>query len=601
MNAKIFITGWLALSAWCVQGGINQPSDGFSPWGSARPFPPGLEVNLVSDRTNYFLGENILLHYRIANASDETFKISVGGDYRGSSRADRFKVTATSADGKPVADPTPFMQNFGGGMMPGGEIKPGVDWFEKIYVLEYCRFDAPGTYTIRAFHDLGFGPKGTNDSREVALTIHLSAPSEAEARRILAEAEKAGPDNGTTWGTKGVAHLDYHCIRWPTFLKPLQERAQAGSEQALEGVSSIRTLEASRALVQLLSHANGTLAAKAAGYLEVRLPHSTNEFEGPWGNQRKQFIIENAWEGQLNPLVRDYCLRLLANRKRPDFQLAASLLRRAGTAHEAPALMAAVEFVVAQTNAEYMDDIRYPSPVRIGDALIGAALSCDPAMDVLPGAIRSPGEALLFLTKHGGSERALSKEEATEFVRLAGDRLPYIRMKAIENLPKEVTASLASAVAERMEDPVPGVRTFAFEAARRMNEPKHRDVALAILKTADDEWLQNGASDIALKYGARYECAMVWASRFVAPKNINDYTPHHVLQHLFEITVGSGVGGSLTIPHNDDEARALRQRWESFLTRNRSRIENGSKFAIAELPADLGVKASSTPGVSAGY
>ena len=65
------------------------------------------------------------------------FKISVGGDYRGSTRADRFRVTAFSAEGKPAAHPTPLMRNFGGGLMPGGEIKPGEDWFEKGWVIEF--------------------------------------------------------------------------------------------------------------------------------------------------------------------------------------------------------------------------------------------------------------------------------------------------------------------------------------------------------------------------------------------------------------------------------------------------------------------------------
>ena len=185
---------------------------------SAKAIPTGIKISLENDKTNYFLGENILLYYRIENTGSNGFKISVGGDYRGSTRADRFKVTATSAAGKPVADPTPDMKNFGGGLMPNSEIKPGSNWFENVHVIEYCRFDEPGTYTIHAFHDLGFGEKRAADPREVSMTINLQAPTEERARAILVEDETVKTYHGNTWGQKGEARVDYHCIRWPAFL-----------------------------------------------------------------------------------------------------------------------------------------------------------------------------------------------------------------------------------------------------------------------------------------------------------------------------------------------------------------------------------------------
>ena len=167
--------------------------------------------------------------------------------------------------------------------MPNSEIKPGEDWFEKVWVIEYCRFDAPGTYTIHAFHDLGFGEKAASDPRETSCIIQLRAPGEAEAEAILVAAENATPDYGPTWGKEGEARLDYHCIRWPTFLKPLQKRAQAANDKALEGIASIHTLDATRALVQLLELTNTAFTAKAAQALEVRLPHPDSDFNGPWG------------------------------------------------------------------------------------------------------------------------------------------------------------------------------------------------------------------------------------------------------------------------------------------------------------------------------
>lgn len=551
--------------------------------------PDGIKISLESEKTNYFLGENILLYYRINNAGSNTFKIAVGGDYRGSTRADRFKVTATNDDGKPVADPTPAMRNFGGGLVPNSEIKPGSDWFEKVFVIEYCRFDEPGTYTIHAFHDLGFGKKRDADPREVSMTINLQAPTEERARAILIEEETAKPYNGNTWGQKGEARLDYHCIRWPTFLQPLIERAQNGRAEAVEGIASIRTLEATRALINLLSHTNFAIAQQASTFLEWRLPHSTNEFQGPWGEMRKQYYLENVWDKKLAAPLLDFALQLLARTNHNDFILATKFLGRVGTQHEVPALMKALEFAVTQTNVEFAKDIHYPSPIRACDVLLGAAMMIDTNLNISANEIQTPGQALLFIAKHSGNDRVFTKEEESAFTKMLRHELPYVRMKALENLPKEIPQSLAGLVTERMTDSNAGVRGFAFEVARRMQEPRQREIALAVLKSADDQWLRWSAQDIALKYGARYDCAMVWVSHLVAPKDINDYTPHDAIQHLFEIIVGKNTSGNLEHPHDAAEAQTMQEHWKKFLTENKDKIEAGHEFLKGEVPDNLGM------------
>jgi hypothetical protein len=559
--------------------------------------PAGLKVSLVSDRTNYFLGENILLHYRIGNVGSYSLTVSVGGDYRGSTRADRFKVTAISAEGKPVADPTPLMRNFGGGMMPKAEIKPGGEWYEKVYVIEYCRFDAPGNYEIRAFHDLGFGPQRTNDPRSVTLSIELRAPTEGEARTILLGADNAKPYSGSTWGQKGESQLDYNCIRWPTFLRPLQERALNGSEQAVEGISSIRTLDASRALVGFLAHTNAALSAKAAQLLEVRLPHPESDVTGHWGDVRRQFIVENTWEESLSPLVRKYCMHLLDGTNRGDLLTAASLLRLIGTTREIPFLQRALEIAVAQTNSEYLADIHYPAPIRAADSLLSAGLTINPRLDVEPSGNLSPGKLLIFLARHGGGEKVLSKKEELVFAQALQHPLPYVRMKALDQLPKDIPASLDVLVTKKMTDSNVGVQNYAFEAARRMQVPQHRAIALAVLRTATDEWLLRAANDIAQKYDARYDCALIWASRLVAPKDMNDYLPHEVIRQLFYIVVGNNTGGDLKVPREAEFARELSEHWRKFLEANQQRIVEGRLFKIEELPDDLGIHRSNSSGV----
>src|SRR5439155_18188934 len=70
-----------------------------------RPVPVGAKVTLELDRREYFLGENVLIHFILENAGDRPFEADFGGDYRGATRHLRFKVTATDESGHVAEDP----------------------------------------------------------------------------------------------------------------------------------------------------------------------------------------------------------------------------------------------------------------------------------------------------------------------------------------------------------------------------------------------------------------------------------------------------------------------------------------------------------------
>ncbi len=69
-----------------------------------RSVPEGAVVRLELDKSEYFLGENVLIHFVVENTSAEPFRFDRGGDYRGAGRSQRYRVTATDADGKIVTD-----------------------------------------------------------------------------------------------------------------------------------------------------------------------------------------------------------------------------------------------------------------------------------------------------------------------------------------------------------------------------------------------------------------------------------------------------------------------------------------------------------------
>src|SRR5258705_8566489 len=141
--------------------------------------PTNAVLTLQFDKTEFLIGENILSHYVISNRGGAAFQIDVGGDYRGGTRANRFKVTATRNDGLVVEDPNPVQWEMGG-LSPSAAVAPGTNWYENVWLARYCRFLDPGEYEVKVFHDFGWGPRQTNDARELTSVIKLRLPTEEQ-------------------------------------------------------------------------------------------------------------------------------------------------------------------------------------------------------------------------------------------------------------------------------------------------------------------------------------------------------------------------------------------------------------------------------------
>jgi hypothetical protein len=554
-----------------------------SPFALGEALPKGMRISLESDKPVYFVGENILLHYRIDNVGNEPFKISVGGDYRGV-RPTRFKITAVSSSGKAVEDPNPNPFSFGG-LSPGGEIKPGGTWYEKAYITRYCRFETPGTYTVKVFHDLGFGEKRPGDPREVSITIKLRAPTEAQGRALLVAAEHGDPKNWGVWGQKGGAQLDYACLRHPAYLPALVERAHGTNFQnALEGIASIRTLKATQALADLLN--DPVCGRAAAAKLVSRLPNAESDSCCFPGACPKPQFPASVWDKKLGPRVRDFALGLLANENRADSLLAASLLRCVGTPQEVPALLKALEYAVEHVHGEFSADFGYPPPLSACDKLTKAAMQIGSGSKALPRDIAMPGRALLFIAQREEAGRAGANGYEADYAKLLRHPIPYVRAKALAGLSTNIPPALAPLVTECLTDTDLTVRNFAFQIALAMQEPAHRDIALAELKSpGSDLWSRSAASTLALRYGARYECAAAWASHLSDTENSIGNHTFEVISHLYDVIAGPYHSGSGT---RLEGQVAFQQRWESFLAANKKQIEGGHVFKRGEdLPADL--------------
>ncbi len=215
-------------------GGVL-PNVGSTVGGKDTPAPAPATVSIELDRTEYFLGENVLLQFCIENTGKKGFKIDLGGDYRGASRALRFSVEAFDAAGRLCDDPDPSEFCMGGiGYSP--MIEPGKKHYESVPLLRYRRIDNPGVYKIQVSHDgVGWGDTPDRQWPVAETIIKFSRPTEDDARKLIRAMLRAPANHGLTSGEKNPPYRDFSVLRDPAYLPVLREYAREKSEEALEG------------------------------------------------------------------------------------------------------------------------------------------------------------------------------------------------------------------------------------------------------------------------------------------------------------------------------------------------------------------------------
>jgi hypothetical protein len=579
----------------------------------AGMIPPTAKIALVLDRQEFFLGENILIHYCIENTGGPAFSVDVGGDYRGGTRADRFKITASSADGKPVADPNPVQWNMGG-LSPVTSLTNGARWFEQVWLAHYCLFEEPGVYTIRVFHDLGWGEKRAADPREVTATITLRRPTPEQARKVVEAMFSALKYGGANWGEKGEPQADFAVLRDPVYLPLLVERATAGSLEGLQGIASIATPEATAALVEFLNpgadrplvpsaagqgqaiwlpsgaKAKG-LAQAAAVLLQERLPQLGSMTPSALGSDTpRQKKIRQTWQPEFAPPVRAFALRLLTETNRDAFLMAARELNSLGRPEDLPVLLAALDRAVAGTTNLFRVEHGYPEPVSACKALAGvcARLCANGASGITDPT--TSGGALLYLYMLPTNAAACPPDWEQKCAALLRHELPYLRAQTLAHLPRPLPESLTRTLAPLMLDSDETVQNQAFRVAEDVHTPEHRALALQVLATATNMWLFDAAFRIALAQGANYECAQIWAQRF--DETLGEPGPgmaHCALRALWETITGGHISGGFNPTPEGASLRELKDRWIKFIEDHRDELKAGRRFRPGDgiLPKEL--------------
>ena len=530
-------------------------------------------VELGLRKPQFFLGENVLVDFCVVNQSDETLKLEVGGDYRGSSRSLRFKVQVRDASGALVADPDPEPMNFGGmGYSP--EIAPNKRWCQSLALMRYARIEAAGTYTITATHDLGWKDKGDVAPTGTA-TVKFVMPTAAQAEAVVANMASLPDDPNTSAGKVSAEYADFSTLHFNTYVLPLGARAKAGDVRAIDGLTWTPTEEATRALVIMLGAPNADVARAAARGLAMRLPDPAlngalgkrNPFEGTYSEQRK--YLGKAWVPSLANDVRLAAKTRLASTEVRDQQDGAFMLEALGTPADGPDLIKALDVAIEKTRAVPPETNVYPVPRGACQELL-RAMEMLVARGLAPvTSPTSPGQIAVWLFALDNAKPAGWEAQMTKLLRHS---VAYVREIALDKVPAGSGSKFVADVSANLASADPDVVVAAAKLAQRDKVVSvGKNVVAAIPKMTGIRL--NIVSYAAFELGARQERADALIALLANKAVFLD-----VMRELFGLTSQQSYGSNGDTP--DAERAVLATRWKAFVTKHAAEVKAGTKVPM---------------------
>jgi hypothetical protein len=570
---------FLTVALFLLVGGVR-PVSASTQEGKAPVVPAQAKVTIELDQKEYFLGENVLLHFCVENTGREPFPINLGGDYRGASRSLRFQVKAFDAAGKLCADPDPsgFCM---GGISHSPTVKPGEKFYESIPLLRYRQIDKPGVYKIQVSHDLGWNETPERKIPVAAITIKFIRPTEDQTRKLIEAMFKAPANNGRTSGKKSDPYPDFSVLRDPAYLPFLVEHAKMKSEKALAGIGSIATPRATEILIQLAKHEDAAFALSAVQTLNLRLPDPqlNDDLPGrnPFFNDRleiRRSLVKRAWDPAFGNDVADLARKFLAREDQEALECGGYLLQCAGRKEDVPHLIRALDREIAAAAQRPLEENQYPRPRGACRELLRAARVLGAkSLKELP-EIETAGQAVVFLSAVGANEKYRPEGWERSYARLLQHQTAYVREVALDNLPLPVPEPLFKLLPALIADKDVDVQIAACHVAEKTKRAELKEPVLKALTTAREQWQFQAASNAAWALDAKWERLNILISRL---DDVN--VTKHCLNNLLDSVV-TNVGGysGPSDKWTAEEAKACKARWEKFLQDYCKELKAGQRF-----------------------
>jgi hypothetical protein len=534
---------------------------------AGRPAPlvvTKARATITFDRERAFLGENVLAHYCVENTSDAAFAIDVSSVGDGAGPEQRFVVSVSGEDGAVVLDPGREKLEFGG-LGRDAQLAPGKTWCHTIPLSERARIDAPGTYTVRIAHDLGW-PEKTAPIAIAQLSFAMPTPAEAEA--VVADMAARPERHGVNDGELAKPYFDFSTLGYPVYLPILERRARAGFVPAVDGLGAIAEPGTTRLLLDLARSPNMDVATRAAEMLARRVPE-LDAPTGPGAAFRRRFV-EASWSPSYDDSARTAALGLLASAGDRDVISAGEILAALGRPSDAGAVNGALERAVMRANAWAIWSIGAPSPILPCEALMRAARGLRRRGASSPTSPKTTAETMAWIDELRRGARPAGWQD--ELARAMRHRLVYVRWFAMMNAPAPTSTAITSAISTNLAHEHIDVRGAACVAAERLSLKKLEPAVMTALRTARDFATVDPCYRAASALGARGPAVDILVGR-LDDKDASSAA----LRSLLSLFVRRGP--EVVMHASPETGRRLIPAWRAFVSAHRAAIDAGEPIA----------------------
>lgn len=537
---------------------------------NSTPVPPLVKVTADSDREKYFLGENPLIHLTVENRGRLPIHISAGCDYRGGTRANRFKITVHDIAGHLIADSMPA-QVMMGGIGTDRTLKLGETFTISAPLMRYALIENPGTYTIEISHDFGWYPASARPIPTARLSLQFSEPNETQVRTIFAA---ASVNNGfPSVNSRGKSFGDYTCLRFPRYLPLLQSAAIVGNAKAVIAIGHIRGSLATESLLKLAagSEFSSDVRRTALEMLADRAP-----YPAPISHYAPQLVVapDLLREGAWTDALRADTLRLVRELLTTDTDLtppSLDLVSAFGTSEDATRILTILDASLAENAPQ-------GGLTQSQSQLLYKSL-----------------EALRYLQRLGWSIPAnptRASEIYLTFSLLERGQLPYsaeleelarsnlrhpsliVRRSAYDTLRQPVPNDLLPAVRSDLQRNTRGLRDAVLAYIRRTQDTRLLPDLIDHLKNNRDRQHQDQLISHALALAGPHKIIPILIHQLNQPSIALEN-----LDQLTQLVMDRRPASFNGVKWQQPNFNALQAAWREFYARYEERIIAGQKFS----------------------
>ncbi len=227
------------------------------------------EVSIEVDKTHWYVGENILLHWRVVNHSSFPLQTVFGDDYFGIGRPRRFRIEAVNEKGQLAVDPKEQLVKFDSmrqsAFVAFPSLQNGDEYWLSIPLLEFRALTA-GAWTISVYRE--FDRKDSSEIEQsntmplfplapvATINLHVREPDERDARRLVNEMKDLPRRSYANFGERSEQYADFSKLTFPVYFPHVVHLARDGHSGGITNLLALRTDDALAVLIELIAQGN---------------------------------------------------------------------------------------------------------------------------------------------------------------------------------------------------------------------------------------------------------------------------------------------------------------------------------------------------------